>query len=143
MDNTENGYLKTSPSTQKGRRETEALFQPKDRISDHVRIEKRSIALHRAIAERIRKNPALMEKARENLRKYLDRFARENRPLPNALSEWQDILMSQSREAVLELLVSSGESASRLRQSSPFAGILTPKERWKICEAFRPGAQCH
>ena len=143
MDNTENGYLKTNPSTQKGQRETEAIFQPKDRISDHVRIEKRSIALHRAIAERIRKNPALMEKARENLRKYLDRFARENRPLPNALSEWQDILMSQSREAVLELLVSSGESASRLRQSSPFAGILTPKERWKICEAFRPGAQCH
>lgn len=114
--------------------------QPKVRVSDHIRIEKRSIALHRAIADRIRTNPRLMEKARENLQKYLDQFAQENRPLPKSLSEWQDILTNRSREAVLEFLVSSGETAGRLRQSSPFAGILTPKERWKIYEAYRPGA---
>jgi len=109
-------------------------------VSDHIRIEKRSIALHRAIADRIRTNPRLMEKARENLQKYLDQFAQENRPLPKSLSEWQDILTNRSLEAVLEFLVSSGETAGRLRQSSPFAGILTPKERWKIYEAYRPGA---
>jgi hypothetical protein len=113
---------------------------PQDRVSDHIRIEERSIALHRAIADRIRTNPRLMEKARENLQKYLDQFAQENRPLPKSLSEWQDILTNRTREAVLEFLVSSGETAGRLRQSSPFAGILTPKERWKIYEAYRPGA---
>ena len=114
--------------------------QAKVRVSDHIRIEERSIALHRAIAERIRTNPRLMEKARENLQKYLDQFAQENRPLPKSLSEWQDILTNRSLEAVLAFLVSSGETAGRLRQSSPFAGILTPKERWKIYEAYRPGA---
>jgi len=111
-----------------------------DRVSDHIRIEERSIALHRAIADRIRTNPRLMEKARENLQKYLDQFTQENRAAPKSLTEWQDILTHRPWEAVLEFLVSSGESASRLRQSSPFAGILTPKERWKIYEAYRPGA---
>ena len=126
-------------SKRKGQR---AAFFPQAKVcvSDHIRIEKRSIALHRAIADRIRTNPRLMEKARENLQKYLDQFAQENRPLPKSFSEWQDILTNRSREAVLEFLVSSGETAGRLRQSSPFAGILTPKERWKIYEAYRPGA---
>ena len=114
--------------------------QPKNRVSDHVRIEERSIALHRAVADRIRTNPRLMEKARNNLQKYIDQVAQENRTVSKSLSEWQDILTNRSREAVLEFLVSTGESASRLRQFSPFAGILTPKERWKIYEAYRPGA---
>ena len=48
-----------------------AAFFPQAKVcvSDHIRIEKRSIALHRAIADRIRTNPKLMEKARENLQK--------------------------------------------------------------------------
>ena len=114
--------------------------QPRDRVSDHIRIEERSIALHRAIADRIRTNPKLMEKAIENLQKYLDQFAQENRTAPKSLTEWQDILTNRPGEDVLAFLVSSCESASRLRQSSPFAGILTPKERWRIYEAYRPGA---
>ena len=114
--------------------------QAKVRVSDHIRIEERSIALHRAIADRIRTNPRLMEKARENLQKYLDQAAQGNRTVPKSLIEWQDILTNRSREAVLELLVSPAESAGRLRQSSPFAGILTPRERWKTYEAYRPGA---
>ena len=51
--------------------------QPKDRVSDHIRIEERSIALHRAIADRIRTNPRLMEKARENLQKYLEHIIQQ------------------------------------------------------------------
>ena len=133
------GFLKTNKSTKQDQRRA-VFLQPEDRFSDHFRIEERSIALHRAIADRIRTNPRLMDKARENLQKYLDQFAQENSPAPKYLTEWQDILTHRPREAVLEFLVSSGEKAGRLRQSSPFAGILTPKERWKIYEAYRPGA---
>jgi hypothetical protein len=124
------------------REDQRTTFSPhrQDRVSDHIRIEERSIALHRAIADRIRTNPGLMEKARENLKKYLEQCAQENRTAPKSLTEWQDILTHRPWEAVLELLISPGESAVRLRQSSPFAGILTPKERWKIYEAYRPGA---
>jgi hypothetical protein len=132
-------FLKTNRSTKQGQR-TALFLQPEDRFHDHIRIEERSIALHRAIADRIRKNPRLMDKARKNLQKYLDQFAQENRTAPKSLTEWQDILTNRPGEAVLEFLVSSGETAGRLRQSSPFAGILTPKERWKIYEAYRPGA---
>jgi hypothetical protein len=35
------------------------------------------------------------------------------------------------------LLVSRSERATRLRQSSPFAGVLTPAERRRVYEAFR------
>lgn len=132
--------LKTNRSTKRCQGDTAVSLHSKHAVSDHLRIEERSIALHRAVVKRILKNPELMDKARENLQKYLEQFARDNRPLPKALSEWQDILKNQSLETVLEFLVSSDESAVRLRQSSPFAGILTPKERWKIYETFRPGA---
>jgi hypothetical protein len=139
MKNIKTGHLKTNRSAKQVRR-THVFPQQKNRVSDHIRIEVRSIALHRAIADRIRTNPKLMEKAEENLQNYIDQFAQDNRTVPKSLSEWQDILTNRSREAVLEFLVSTGETAGRLRQSSPFAGILTPKERWKIYEAYRPGA---
>ena len=139
MKNIKTGHLKTNRSAKQVRR-THVFPLQKNRVSDHIRIEVRSIALHRAIADRIRTNPRLMEKAKENLQNYIDQFAQENRTVPKPLSEWQDILTNRSREAVLEFLVSTGETAGRLRQSSPFAGILTPKERWKIYEAYRPGA---
>jgi len=131
--------MKNQPVNKTGARDS-FFPHPRDRVSDHIRIEERSIALHRAIADRIRTNPRLMEKALENLQKYLDQYAQENRTAPKSLTEWQDILSNRPGEDVLELLVSSCELASRLRQSSPFAGILTPKERWRIYEAYRPGA---
>ena len=93
------GFLKNKRSTKQGQG-TAGFPQLKVCVSDHIRIEERSIALHRAVAERIRKNPELMEKARENLQKYLDQFEQKNRTAPKSLSEWQEILANRSREAV-------------------------------------------
>jgi hypothetical protein len=111
-----------------------------EHFSDHIRIEERSIALHRAVAERIRSNPGLVEKARENLQRYLEQAAQKGAVPPGSLFEWQDILKNRPLEEVLEFMISTSEKARRLRQSSPFGGILTPQERWKIYEAYRPGA---
>ena len=45
------------------------------------------------------------------------------------MREWLDILKSNSVEQVLQLLVDDSETARRLRQSTPFAEILTQEER--------------
>jgi hypothetical protein len=50
------------------------------------------------------------------------------------MQEWLDLLKSSSLEKVLELLVDDSENARQLRQSTPFAGILTQEERRRIIE---------
>jgi hypothetical protein len=62
-----------------------------------------------------------MNKARNNLQKYIDQDAQENRTVSKSLSEWQDILTNRSREAVLDFLLSSAETAGRLKQSGPWS----------------------
>lgn len=130
--------MNAAPSS-KQKKKPFSVSQAARHFSDHIRIEERSIALHRAVAERIRENPELMEEAIENLKRFLQQFFLEGRKPVSALLEWQELLENQSLEQALEFLVSDSERARRLRQSSPFAGIITPQERWRIYEAYRPG----
>jgi hypothetical protein len=99
--------------------------------SDHRRVDERSLAMHRLIAEKVRANPALLDEARANLRCAREK---EGSPLPTLL-EWEDIL-SGSATQVADFLESRSERATRLRQSSPFAGILTETERRTIYESY-------
>jgi len=101
--------------------------------SDHRILEARSLALHCLIARKIERNPRLIDVARRNLARWLrDRGATP----PYALVEWDEILR-RPWPAVAALLTDPGEEAARLRQSSPFAGILTAAERRRVYEAFR------
>jgi hypothetical protein len=95
-------------------------------------LDARSLALHAVIARKIERDPRLLAKARRNLDRWRSARGRE----PHALAEWRRILARPWRE-VAALLVDPGEDATRLRQSSPFAGVLTPAERRRIYEAFR------
>jgi hypothetical protein len=97
----------------------------------HTRIEERSIVLHRVIAKRISENPALLDVARQNLRRWIRKGG--ERPYWN---EWKKLIEGPLEE-IVAFMVSPVEKARWLRQSSPFCGILTPQERWKIYESFR------
>ncbi|HYZ74376.1 MAG TPA: hypothetical protein VE641_14970 [Chthoniobacterales bacterium] len=99
----------------------------------HRKLEERSLALHREIARRIRSNPDLLSRVRDRLSKDI-RSGRFSTSLTDAMQEWLDLLDSSSVEQVLELLVDEGENARRLRQSTPFTGILTQEERRRILE---------
>lgn len=99
--------------------------------SDHHRLDARSRALHAAVAARIRHDPSLIAIALANL----ERWERQSGPDP-ALREWSEILHSQPLEQVLALLEEDSERADRLRQSSPFTGILSPEERMEILRAY-------
>lgn len=92
----------------------------------HQWIDRRSLAMHVRVAEKVAGDPELLDVARRNLHRWLERS-----PQP-ALLEWKDLLDSLSLKELLDLLRSPDERAARLRQSSPFAGILTPEERRKI-----------
>jgi hypothetical protein len=97
----------------------------------HQRIDRRSLALHRAIAEKLAANPALIEIARENL----DRWSLQRGRSQPYWDAWREIL-SHPLPYVLDLMVEDSERMTAMRQATPFAGILEPKERWAIYERF-------
>ena len=98
-----------------------------------------SLALDRAVVERLRANPALLEQARGNLRRWLARNGAAP-GLRRCYEEWLEILDRQPFEKILELLHAEDEEARRLRQNSPFVGILSPAEVWAIKRRFRHAA---
>jgi hypothetical protein len=98
----------------------------------HRIIEARSLAMHCLIARKIETDRRLLDAARRNLAKWIARYGED---APRALAEWREILARPWPE-IAALITDAGESAVRLRQSSPFAGVLTPTERRRVYEAF-------
>lgn len=101
--------------------------------SDHHNHEMRSLAMHALMATKINRDEDLLEIPRRNLERWRARF--ETTP-PRWWYEWRRILERPWKEIVF-YLVDTGETATRLRQSSPFVGILTAKQRKQINDAFR------
>lgn len=101
--------------------------------SDHRLLDARSLAMHCKIAEKITRDPALLNKARANLERWR---ARLDGPVPRFFGEWEQILERPWPE-IAEIITRMSEDATRLRSSSPFAGILSDDERRRIHAAFR------
>ena len=85
--------------------------------------------MHQLIAAKVRADPALLAKARENVRRWQ---ASDGSP-KLALLEWEQILDGPVNQ-LAQFLAERSERATRLRQSSPFAGVLTEAERRAIHE---------
>lgn len=100
-------------------------------LGGHQRIDQRSIALHRAIADKLRADPSLLAVAQDNL----ERWSRENSRSQPYWDAWREIL-SRPLDEVLALMVEESERMAAMRQANPFAGILTPRERWAIYDQF-------
>jgi hypothetical protein len=98
----------------------------------HRLIEARSLAMHCLIARKIAADPGLLDIARRNLESWTARYG--DSP-PRALEEWRAILRRPWPE-IAALMTDPGETGARLRQSSPFAGVLTQPERRRVYEAF-------
>jgi hypothetical protein len=101
----------------------------------HAAAEDVSLELHRAVAERLLEDPALVERARERVAGWL-RDGSVARPYAEA---WRDILVGPV-EAIARFLTDPGENARQMRQTSPFAGVLDPRTRWSIWRRAREGA---
>jgi len=101
--------------------------------SDHRILDARSLAMHCKIARKISNTPELLDKAKANLERW---SAKSDGPKPRYLQEWQEILERPWPE-IAELITSMSEESTRLRSSSPFAGVLSADEREQIYAAFR------
>ena len=88
--------------------------------------------LHRAVAERLRAEPALVERARSRVASWL-REGTVARPVAEA---WRAEL-SRPIEQLAAFLVNPSQEARDLRQTSPFAGVLDPRTRWDIWRRAR------
>ncbi len=95
--------------------------------------EARSLAMHAAIARKISRDSSLLEIPRRNLERW---SARAGDSPPSWLKEWRTLL-ELSWPELAALITEPTEDAARLRQSSPFAGVLSESERERIYEAFR------
>lgn len=98
----------------------------------HRLAEERSIAYHRAIAERLRSEPEILENARQRVRAWLAPAD----AAPFYAQKWAEILIGDTL-SVAAFLTERSEMAIELRQSSPFAGVLAPQERWRIWRETR------
>jgi len=64
-------------------------------------------------------------------RRRVERWLVDGSAHPRYAEAWRRVL-AQEPEQVAESLVDPGETMRALRQSSPFAGALDPRERWRI-----------
>jgi hypothetical protein len=105
-------------------------------MRSHADIDRRSLILAQAVVERIDKDPRGLgiSRAREICNRWCSRSDQQ------AAREWRKIL-SQSWVSVKSILLEDTERGRRLRQNSPFCGILTPRERWSIYRDFNRASQ--
>jgi len=98
-----------------------------------TREERRSLALHEAIAERLEADPdGVLERARATLARMKQVASSESQPI----REW-GILLDRPLAALVPVLTDPSEWARELRHVTPFAGILTATERAEIYRRFR------
>ena len=105
-------------------------------MDPHRLAELRSLAYHRAVCDRLRADSSLVGEAQARIERwratgdvhlhYVDRW-----------TEW----LSLPLEALCEALTADSEEATAMRQVTPFAGTLKPRERWAIWRDIRAQQQ--
>ncbi len=102
-----------------------------DRVFSHELVDRINGAQDRLIAARLRRDGRVLKVARVNLQRWM---ARDGRKVRASFLEWHRILTRLSRGEIADFLRSDTPLARRLRQSSPFAGVLSEAERRAIAQ---------
>lgn len=102
----------------------------------HAVAEDRSLALHAAVAERIRADPSLVGRARRRVEDWL----RDGTVAGVYAEAWREVL-ARPVDEVARFLEDPGDRSRQLRQSSPFAGVLDPRTRWAVWRKARRGTE--
>jgi hypothetical protein len=102
---------------------------------NHADIDRVSLEIHRRIALRLRQEPRLTDVARENL----DRWMKLNGHIPSLRRDYEEWrrLLDLPLEKLCAVMVEETDEGQRLRQNSPFAGVLPREEVWDIKRAAR------
>ncbi|CAN5893606.1 hypothetical protein BH23ACT10_BH23ACT10_33340 [soil metagenome] len=93
-----------------------------------------SLALGRAVASRLLADP---DGVRTIGRRNLVRAVEQHGPTAQHwIARWRALLDGPDDD-LIAVLTSPDEWARVLRQTSPFAGVLTPRERWALLDEVR------
>jgi hypothetical protein len=101
-------------------------------LNPHERIDLVNAEQDRVVASRLRRDNRVLLLARRNLRRWM---AKDERPRPVFL-EWELVLSKLTRHEIADFLESNTPMAQRLRQSNPFAGVLSKAERMAIWRKY-------
>jgi hypothetical protein len=94
-----------------------------------------SLEMARRVASLLEVSDEPLRIARANLANWMERNA--SAPfLMRCYSEWLAILEKPKHE-IIAILVQQSDEGQRLRQNSPFAGVLPPHEVWEIKRQLR------
>jgi hypothetical protein len=102
-------------------------------VDPHRRAELRSLAYHRAIAERIATDGDIVARARARVAAW----QRTGEVHAHWVETWQRLLALPT-EQLRALLAADTEEMIAARQSTPFAGALTARERWQLWRSVSP-----
>jgi hypothetical protein len=101
-------------------------------VDPHRLAEERSLAAHRVIAERMRTDPGILEAARRRVADWI-----AGGQVAAVYAQAWDRLLHGPLDDLVALLCDPGEHARALRQMTPFAGAISPRERWRIWAEVR------
>jgi hypothetical protein len=97
-----------------------------------TREDRRSLALHRAIADHLKAHPVeTLDRARRNL----ETMRTPNPQAAELITEWDDIL-TRPVEVIVTAMLDPSLRARDLRKVTPFAGVLEPHERTRVYREF-------
>jgi hypothetical protein len=97
----------------------------------HRTAELRSIALHRLVAER------LDDDGVERARARVDGWLATGGPVPpESAARWR-VLLAQPVAVIAESLTEDTEEMRDLRQTTPFAGVISAQQRWRVIRDVR------
>lgn len=109
--------------------ETSAVYTASMRTWNHQTIDRANADADRLIARRLRRDPRLLQRARRNLKCWM---AREGKHVAPVFLEWAGLLDILTRSELADFLDHGTALARRLRQSTPFMGLLTKRGRRRI-----------
>jgi len=103
-------------------------------VCSHQWIDLVELAMHRAIARKIRREPKLFRRANRTLA----RWQRARGACSANSREWKQILRDNDIETVLRILTRENDESQRLRSTAPFCDILTQDEVEAIWARYDP-----
>ncbi len=105
-------------------------------MDPHRLAELRSIEMHRAVADRLPREPSLIAWARARI----EAWTRDGVLSRRYADEWLRVL-ALPLEDLRAFLVEDSERARALRQVTPFAGAIPARQRWLIWKRVGSAAE--
>ncbi len=112
----------------------DASSRSPNRVRSHADLDAQGLGIARAVAEQLRRDPTLAARALVFVEQRMASASPRERL---ELEEWARLLRTASPARLRRFLVATGERATRLRQTLPFLGILSPEERQAVLDHAR------